>query len=37
MGALDGKVAIIACAAGGMAKAASILFAKEGAHVVWPT
>jgi len=34
MGALQNKVAIITGAASGMGKAASILFAREGAHVV---
>src|SRR6185312_15587237 len=34
MGQLDGKVAVITGAESGMGKAASLLFAKEGAHVV---
>jgi len=34
MGQLDGRVAVITGAASGMGKAASILFAREGAHVV---
>jgi NAD(P)-dependent dehydrogenase (short-subunit alcohol dehydrogenase family) len=34
MGQLDGKVAVITGAASGMGQAASLLFAREGAHVV---
>jgi NAD(P)-dependent dehydrogenase (short-subunit alcohol dehydrogenase family) len=34
VGQLDGKVAVITGAASGMGKAASVLFAREGAHVV---
>jgi NAD(P)-dependent dehydrogenase (short-subunit alcohol dehydrogenase family) len=34
MGQLDGRVAIITGAASGMGREASLLFAREGAHVI---